>query len=233
MKPVVVLRNDPIVPPGHLANALARIGLDWDLARLDEGDALPSLDEVSAVVALGGSMGAYEEDRWPYLEDERRFLAACVDAAIPVLGICLGAQLLADSLGGEAYLADSPEAAFGPVHLTGDGAADPVTSRLDGRPVLRLHEDTWDLPPGATRLAGGGGYEQAFRLGSGLGIQPHPEASPQILAAWLSHGGARLARAAGTDPDELHAAMTASHAEVEETAARFFAAWVKDAYPGL
>jgi len=229
MKPIAVLRNDPIVPPGYLGDALDRAERQWGLVRLDEGEALPLPDQVSAVVALGGTMGAYQAGTYPYLDHEKRFLAACVDAGVPLLGICLGSQLLAESLGGEAYLAEVPEAAFAPVALTDEGAADPVVKTLAGRPVLRLHQDTWEPPPGSTTLAEGGVFLQAFRIGSAIGIQPHPEAGAEICAGWLADDGARkLAIDAGADPDELIGSLADRRAESEQTAARFFAAWLNE-----
>lgn len=229
MKAITVLRNDAEVPPGYLTDALNRNDSPWRLIRLDEGDLLPEIGEVGAVVALGGLMGAYDVVAYPYLEEEQRLLADCVAADVPVLGICLGSQLLADALGGEAYLADTPEATFAAIDVTAEGAADPSVATLAGPTVLRLHQDTWDAPPGATSLARGGGFEQAFRFGSALGIQPHPEADPEIIAGWLSSEGSReLALRAGTDPDELLGVVAGSRMEGEETASAFFDAWLNE-----
>ena len=227
MKPIAVLSNDAEVPPGYLGDALDCAGAHWRLIALHAGEALPEPTEMRGIVALGGLMGSYDDAEYGFLVGERRFLATAVDRQLPVLGICLGAQLLADALGGEAYLADAPEATYSPVELTEEGEADPVTSQLSGQWVLRLHQDTWDLPPGAVSLAGGGGLEQAFRIGSGLGIQPHPEAGPEILATWLTHPGTRaLVRDAGKDPDELLAVAESRRSEGEATAARVFDAWL-------
>lgn len=227
MKPIAVLRNDAEVPPGYLADAMERGNVPWRLVALDDGDVLPEASEVGGVAVLGGHMGAYDTAAYPYLEKEKRFLAECVAAEVPVLGICLGSQLLADALGGRAYLAENAEAVFAPFDVTEDGSADPVVGALAGRRVLRLHQDTWDPPPGATTLARGGGYEQAFRLGSAVGIQPHPEAGPDIVAGWLSDEGVRrFVDRAGGDPDELVWAVAGSRTDGEETAALFFDGWL-------
>ncbi len=227
---VAVLINDGVAPPGYLGDALDRAGAEWQVVRLDRGEPLPGLDEVDAVVALGGTMGCYDDDEYPYLVEEKRFLAAGVAAGVPVLGICLGAQLLAEALGGRAYKALRPEAVFAPVELTEEGHSDPVAGTLLGRAVVRFHEDTWELPAGAVPLATGGGFEQAFRLGSGLGIQSHPEAGAELVAEWLSQDGARrLAEEAGVDPSALEAAIRQDSAAVEATAQRFFDAWLEEA----
>ena len=201
--------------------------MPWRIFRLDQEEDLPTVDAVAGVVVLGGLMGAYDTAAFPYLEDERAFLADCANRRVPVLGICLGAQLLADTLGGTAFRADRPEATFGPVALTPAGVADPVMAALDDRPVLRLHQDTWELPPNATRIADGGGFEQAFRIGSALGIQPHPEVTPDIVAGWLDlEESRRMVRKAGADPADIVEAVTHAQRGVAETASRFFEAWL-------
>ncbi|MGB5168767.1 MAG: type 1 glutamine amidotransferase [Acidimicrobiia bacterium] len=229
MKPVVVLQNEPDAPAAYLGDALDRRGIEWIALRLDAGELLPDPESVSGVAALGGAMGAYDEDAHPFLVAEKRFLAACVKIGIPVLGICLGCQLLADALGGRAYLADSAEVVFAPVQPTSCGDGDPIVAALTGRRVIRFHQDTFDLPPGATLLATGGGFNHAFRLGTAVGIQPHPEVTPALLGGWLADGDARqMAIDSGTDPDGLVGTFAAAEAEVMETAAAVFDAWIDE-----
>lgn len=229
MKPIVVLRNELDAPPGYLGNALDHRRVDWNVVCLDAGDPLPEPEDVSGVAVLGGPMGAYDEEEFPFLVDEKQFLVQCTNAGIPVLGICLGCQLLADALGGRAYLADRAEIVFAPVESTRDGRADPVVAALAGRPVIRYHQDTFDVPPGGILLATGGGFDQAFRLGSAIGIQPHPEVTPDLLAGWLgSERGRRRAIDLGADPDAVVAAFTAAAPEAEATAAAVFDAWLDE-----
>jgi GMP synthase-like glutamine amidotransferase len=229
MKPVVVLRNEPDAPSAYLGDALDRRGIVCTVVRLDEGEPPPDVGHVSGVAALGGAMGAYDETAYPFLIDEKRFLAECVSAGVPVLGICLGCQLLADVLGGRAFRADSAEVIFAPVDLTADGERDPVVAALAGRRVIRFHQDTFDLPPGATLLATGGGFNHAFRVGTAIGIQPHPEVTPSLLANWLEGGdGRQLAIDSGTDPDALVETFAAAESEVERTAVAVFDAWIDE-----
>ncbi len=229
MKPVVVLQNEPDAPAAYLGDAFDRRGVEWMVVRLDLGEVLPDPDSVSGVAALGGAMGAYDEGEYPFLAAEKLFLATCTEREIPVLGICLGCQLLADALGGRAYLAASAEVIFAPVEPTSDGKKDPIMAALAGRRVIRFHQDTFDLPRDATLLATGGGFNHAFRVGTAVGIQPHPEVTPSLLGSWLADGDARrLAIDSGTDPDALVEAFTAAEAEVKETATAVFDAWIDE-----
>ncbi|MFO7700619.1 MAG: gamma-glutamyl-gamma-aminobutyrate hydrolase family protein [Acidimicrobiia bacterium] len=223
---VTVIRNDPDVPPGHLARVCRDRGHDVDIVALDAGEALPPIGTVSAIAVLGGEMGAYDTDIHPYLEIEKAFLAEAVERDIPVLGLCLGCQLLADALGGTAYLAPVPEAVFGVLDVV---AEDAVVGILGSQRSLALHRDTWDLPPGATLIARSGAYDQAFRMGSALGIQTHPEATPAIVAAWLAHrSGRELVTSAGASPKGLLDAITAASREIALTADAVFGAWLDE-----
>ena len=229
MRPVVVIQNESDCPAAYLGDALDLRGVPWTTVRLYEGDGLPAVGEIAGVAALGGAMGSYDEDEYPFLIEEKRFLAECTAAGVPVLGICLGCQLLADALGGRAYLSDFAEVTFAPIEPTIEGNRDPIGAALDGRPVIRFHRDTFDLPPRATLLASAGGFAQAFRIGSAVGVQPHPEVTPNILAGWLEDGDARqMAIDAGTDPDDLVATFTAAVAGVEATADGVFGAWIDE-----
>ena len=229
MKPVVVVQNESDCPAAYLGDALDRRRVEWHVVRLHEGQPLPAVSDVAGAAALGGAMGAYDEDAYPFLIEEKRFLADCAEAGVPTLGICLGCQLLADALGGRAYLADSAEVLFAPIEPTIDGEHEPIAAALGGRSVIRFHRDTFDLPPDATLLASAGGFAQAFRVGSAVGVQPHPEVTSAILAGWLQDGDARqMAIDAGTDPDALVATFAAATAEVESTAAAVFDTWIDE-----
>ncbi len=229
MKPIVVLRNEHDASPGYLGDALDRRELEWNVVRLDEGDPLPEVADVSGVAVLGGAMSVFEEEEFPFLVGEKEFLLDCANASVPVLGICLGCQMLADTLGGRAYRADAGEVVFVPIDLTRDGADDSVVAALAGRRVIRFHQDTFDVPPGATALATGGGFDQAFRLGSAIGIQPHPEVTPSLLSGWLGSGTGRdVAIRFGTDPDALLKEFSAAEEEAAATASAVFEAWIDE-----
>jgi GMP synthase (glutamine-hydrolysing) len=225
---IVVLQHGPQVPPAYLQPALEAAGADYEVVPLHAAAPVPGLDGRDGIVSLGGAMGAYDGADYPYLITEKDLLRSAVAAGVPVLGICLGCQLLADALGGRAYRAERPEIAFTTIPLTAEGAADPVVGVMTD-PALTFHQDTWDLPPGGVLLAATSAYPQAFRLGPGLGIQSHPEAPPELIAQWIvSDVGAGHLAIAGVDGHALVAAMEDARAVSEAMAARLFAAWLDE-----
>jgi len=223
--PVLVLRHDADAGPGYLAGALAGAGLAMQVVDPAAAEALPGPSGWSAVVSLGGHMGAYEEGSHPWLVAEKQLLAAAVEAGRPVLGICLGCQLLAAALGGRAYPGTGREVGLVPVRLTPEGRADPVARHLEGLAVVS-HADTWDPPPGAALLAVSKRYPQAFRLGPALGLQPHPEVGPEAFARWTRAKPPGALERDGLDPEAVIAAVRADAAEQRERADRLFGAWV-------
>jgi len=225
--PVLVLRHDADAGPGYLGDALAAAGLEMRVVEPEAGEPFPGVDGWSALVSLGGRMGAYEVEAYPWLAAEKRLLAGAVAAGLPTLGICLGCQVLADALGGRAYLGTGREVGLVSLELTTAGMADPVVRHLDA-PVAVSHGDTWDLPPGGTLLAQSTRYRHAFRLGSALGLQPHPEVGPEPFARWTrSKPLSELARD-GIDPDAAIAAVRAGAEAQRAMAARLFGAWADE-----
>ena len=146
-----------------------------------------------------------------------------------MLGICRGSQLFAETLGGDAYLSEPPpEIGHMLPELTNAGANDPVLCHFDA-PVVVFHQDTWDLPPGATLLAATERFNHAFRLGATLAIQAHPEADAAIVSHWVEIDEERpLLAAAGVDPEDLVAAVRAGEPAQREMAARMFGAWIEE-----
>ncbi len=189
--PWVVLQHVPYEGPGALAPAIRETGADLQLVRIDCEDAVPSPDDVGAIaglVVMGGPMGVHDD--LPWLEAERGLLRAAVDAELPVLGVCLGAQQLAAALGAEVVAGAEPECGVGEVHLTAAALPDPVFGKAPTPlPCVHWHGDTFSLPAGAVRLAGNEAYEnQAFRVGArAYGLQFHVEVTGSLVAHWGPH----------------------------------------------
>ncbi|HET6998459.1 MAG TPA: type 1 glutamine amidotransferase [Solirubrobacterales bacterium] len=150
------------------------------------GQELPAHDEVAGAVVMGGPMNVDEVERFPGLAAEREWLAVAVEQGMPVLGICLGAQLLARALGAEVRPGEGPEIGFAPVEVS--DPADPILGGLaPSTEVLHWHGDVFDLPDGATPLASSTRTEhQAFRAGNAWGVLFHPEADFALVEAWLT-----------------------------------------------
>jgi GMP synthase (glutamine-hydrolysing) len=159
------------------------------------GQALPDHDEVAGAVVMGGPMGVDETDRHPELAAERGWLAEALRREMPLLGICLGAQLLARALGAEVRAGEGPELGYAPVEIL-DPEDSVLGSLAPSTTILHWHGDVFDLPDGAHHLARSAKTEiQAFRHGNAWGILFHPEADFALLEAWLAVPGmAREAR---------------------------------------
>jgi len=185
--PWVVAQHAPHEGPGLLAGVLADAGVAVAVVRLDLGEPLPPPDRSGGVVVMGGAMGVHDTDEHRWLEIERRWIGDAVRRDVPVLGICLGAQQLAAALGAPVTTGPEPEVGVGSVALTDDGRADPVLGPEGTTlPVVHWHGDTFGIPDGAVRLAGGDRYQnQAFRYGAtAYGLQFHVELDAAMAAAW-------------------------------------------------
>jgi GMP synthase (glutamine-hydrolysing) len=186
MTTLLVLQHIACEPPAAFEDELRSRGLDLVRVELDEGEALPESSDFAGIVVMGGPMGAYEEDRYAWLAAEKSFLREAVHQDVPVWGVCLGAQLLAASLGARVYRGEGAEVGMLPVELTPSAADDPVFGDAPSSiRTLQWHSDTFDLPDGATLLAQSAAYRnQAFRVGRSYGLQFHVEVTPELAAQW-------------------------------------------------
>lgn len=180
------------------------------------GQPLPGHDEVAGAVVMGGPMNVDEFERFPGLAVEREWLAEAARLGMPVLGICLGAQLLARALGAEVRMGERPEIGFGPVEVTDPD--DPVLGGLaPSAEVLHWHSDVFDLPAGVRSLASSEWTEhQAFRAGNAWGVLFHPEADFALVEAWLAVPE-MIDEAVGVLGDEGTHALPERASEVEPT----------------
>jgi GMP synthase (glutamine-hydrolysing) len=228
---LLVLQHIACEPPGAYEDELLERGGRLRRVMVDRGEALPDWRGFDGIIAMGGPMGAYEDAAFPWLREEKRLIAQAVAAGTPVWGVCLGAQLLAASLG--ARVAPGPEAEVGvlPVFRTAAGAVDPVFSVLpDEFEALQWHADTFALPDGAVQLARSDAYEQqAFVVNRAYGMQFHIEVGTSLATEW----GAVPAYARSLEElmgpgalPRLLDRIADAEAEMTSLARRLFARWL-------
>lgn len=166
-------------------------GATLSRTRLFAGERLPRTDELDLLIVMGGPMSVNDEAELPWLVEEKRFIAACIERGTPVLGICLGAQLIAASVGAAVYPARYKEIGWWPVQGVGRDRPDrPAALHFPADEVVfQWHGDTFDLPRGAVRLAESPVCpNQAFILGAHVvGLQYHLETTPEAAADMVEH----------------------------------------------
>ncbi|MEO6797424.1 MAG: type 1 glutamine amidotransferase [Candidatus Dormibacter sp.] len=207
MKPVLCIRNDRDDSLGISAAVFAEAGLPVQrLDAFERGASWPDLAAIGGLMVFGGEMNVDESDRYPFLPTQRQLLRRAVEAGVPVLGVCLGAQLLARALDTTVYHSPVRELGFTPVTITKAGSQDPLVSCFkSGDRVFQWHEDTFELPKGATMLATGDEVTtQAFRFGSSAwGVQFHFEVDRAGVEAWLRVAEPGLERGWQRNADQI------------------------------
>jgi GMP synthase-like glutamine amidotransferase len=233
-----VLQHIRCEPPGLFCDVLRQRGIAADVVELDEGGELPDWRGLDLVIAMGGPMGVNDEAEHPWLADEKRWIAAAVGAGTPYFGVCLGAQLLAASLGAPVCTGEVPEVGVLPVAVTHAGRSDPVFSGLDDEfPALQWHGDTFGIPAGAVHLARSAAYpNQAFRFGhKAYAVQFHVEVTGAMLAEWEHVPAYQKSAEQVLGPDgfdSLASGFAAAHAAMARTASAMFSRWLDHAVQG-
>jgi GMP synthase (glutamine-hydrolysing) len=227
MATCLALRHVAFEDAGLLGDILADRGVtlsyvDVGLGQLDKS----ALTEADLLVVLGGPIGVYETDEYPFLLDEIPALRTRLDARRPTLGICLGAQLIAAALGARVAPGPAKEIGYAPIDLTEAGKCS-VLAPFDGINVLHWHGDNLDLPAGAERLASTQHCPtQAFIIGLHvLGLQFHIETKPHALESWLIGHALELSKA-GISPSSLRAQAAKSGEATAAAGRRVLESWL-------
>lgn len=182
-----VLQHVPWEGPGTIADEAAARGIRLGVVRLDRGEPVPPAEALGGVIVMGGPMSVHDTSDHPHLVHERRLLRDAVERGLPILGVCLGAQLLAAALDARVERGPLPEIGIGEVTLTEAGRGDAVLgSDTQTFPVVHWHEDTFHVPERGVLLAGSALYKnQAFRLGRrAYAFQFHIEVDRALAEAW-------------------------------------------------
>jgi GMP synthase-like glutamine amidotransferase len=233
MNPVLIVRHAASEGPGYLAEWLDERGTPRELLALDEGRALPTRpDGYAALVFMGGPMSV--NDPLPWVADALALIRRAQGAGVPVLGHCLGAQLLAKALGGQVVRNPVPEIGWLPVEAapTREAAVAVAEGWLPAAfEAFHWHGETFSLPDGAAWLLRSADCpHQAFALGRSLGLQFHIEMTAPMVRAWAAGGSDELARPSATvqSPTAMTARLDERVAALRAVAGALYARWWLD-----
>jgi GMP synthase-like glutamine amidotransferase len=190
-RPVLLIQHAPHEHPAALRRVLATQGIPVRWIHPYRGDSYPEVSEIGGIVSLGGPMSSNDESGQPWIRSELGLLQQGFDRNLPILGICLGGQLLARALGKQVFTNPVAEVGWFPLELTDAGRQDSILPAASETPtVYHYHFETFEIPDGATCLARTAGCErQAYKLNERTyGLQFHPEADHQLLSEWMSVG---------------------------------------------
>ena len=224
---VAVLQHEPQTGLGIFSGLLDKAGVDYEVLETGGAAPLPDIAWFDGAIVLGGSLGAHE----PSLLEAERWIRAAVQRGTPLLGVCLGGQLLARALGGFVERGSRPEVGIVDVFLTEAAKRDSLFGNMPRRfPAFAWHQDAFSLPQGAVPLAGSIAYEhQAFRFGaSAYGLQFHPEVRQDDLGRWAAVPGYRdLLERAGGDWGGVMYALERVRPELDALAEQLLENWLR------
>jgi GMP synthase (glutamine-hydrolysing) len=222
---ILSITHGPNVPGGVFDEVVEEGGHELERWVVPLGGAPRAVARYDALFVFGGSMHPDQDEQFPWLEREAEFLRAALDRATPVLGVCLGAQLLVRAAGGSVAPTSTPEVGWYDVELTTAGGDDAVLGTLPARTsAFQWHHYTFELPKGATELARSAVCTQAFRLDGSIGIQFHAEVTREMIEAWLSEDPDDV-----VDPDALRRDTTAHIADWNQIGRRLCRAFLDGA----
>ena len=229
VKPVAIFRHSPTEGPGYFVKYLESRSIEWKLVRIDAGAAAPaSAGEFSGLAFMGGSMSV--NDDLPWIPAALQLIRAAVDEGVPVLGHCLGAQLMSKALGGTVGPNPHKEIGWGRVDISDNEQARAWFGDTRGFLSFHWHGETFSIPPGGTCIASSPHcHNQAFVLDRHLGLQCHVEMTPEMIRAWCESAKEELARCACPTVQgarEIEAHLRPRVAVLNSVAARLYQRWI-------
>lgn len=227
MKPIAIFRHSPGEGPGYFATFLDRHSLPWTLFEVDEGvSPPPTPDDFSGLCLMGGPMSV--NDALPWIPKTLDLIRQADDRGIPVIGHCLGGQLMAKAFGGTVTRNPVKEIGWGEVQATAEAA-----DWLDGGTrfdAFHWHGETFSIPPGATRILGSTHCaNQAFARGPHLGMQCHVEMTDSMIHAWCRHWAAEKAAPSSSvqTPKQMQERIEARLTAMRTVADRLYHRWIR------
>lgn len=233
MKPVAIFRYARTEGPGHFATFLAEHGLEFSLVRLDEGEPVPaSCEPFCGLGFMGGPMSA--NDELPWTQAVLAIMREAVDRRVPVIGHCLGGQMLSRALGGRVTRAPVKEIGWVPVSVEGNAPARRWFGDLQGFEAFQWHEDTFTIPPGGERILTGATCEnQAYVVDDlHLGMQCHVEVNAEMIDTWCRIGISDIDQNFGKSPAvqdalTIRSLMPKNLPGLTATATRLYERWLE------
>lgn len=229
MKPIAIFRHFPVDGPGYFATFLDETRIPWQLFRIDAGDAVPTdPSPFSGLGFMGGPMSV--NDPLPWIPAVLDVIRRAVILDIPVIGHCLGGQLMAKALGGDVTVSAVKEIGWHEVRLTDAPAVREWFNGQQALAVFQWHGDTFSIPPGAVHMAGSPHCgNQIFALGKHLGMQCHVEMTRELVESWCHNGAGEIAASGGPavqSAEEMLRNLNTRVAELNHLAAGIYRRWI-------
>ncbi|MBI5443062.1 MAG: type 1 glutamine amidotransferase [Deltaproteobacteria bacterium] len=229
MRPILIFRHAPEDGPGYFARFLERERLSYRLIRVDVGEAIPErIGEAAGLVFMGGPQSVNDPLDW--IPGALRLIRDAVESDLPVLGHCLGGQLLSKALGGQVQASPAEEVGWlGVRKVPGPAASSWLSSLPEEFTVFQWHRESFSIPPGCERLLESDGCpNQGFAVGRSLGLQCHIEMLAEMVGEWTADGDL-LARASATvqTPDQILADLQDRVEGLHRVADRLYGRWLQ------
>lgn len=228
-KPILIFRHIACEGPGYLAEVLEGKGIAYRLIRVDAGEEIPaSPEDASALVLMGGPMSV--NDPLPWIAEEIALIRAAAGEGMPMLGHCLGGQLLARALGGSVTVSPVREIGWLPVEVASEAIGNPWTGDLPPRfEAFHWHGETFDIPPGATRiLQSAHCAHQGFVMDNVLALQCHVEVTADMVEEWTRLYADEIESPTGTvqSAPEMRECLEARVTALRGIADRLYGYWL-------